>query len=329
VFERLKQADLQLKPSKCFIGLPSLNLLGFKISAAGIETQPEKTEAIALMAAPTTVKQVQRFMGMVNYYKQFIPNLAEIAVPLTDLTKKYVRFEWSSQCQAAFDTLKVALTSAPILIHPDPSQPYVLYTDASDLAVGGILVQEREGQEKVIAYLSHKLTGAALSWPAIEKEAYAILYSLKKFHCYLHGAKFEIHTDHKPLKSLFQDEQKNSKLQRWSIQISEYGAPILYHQGKLNVRADMLSRIASVSPQTTHLEVPKEIPMIWQTDCIDNLEELVKHQVDQFLGEREEAEVLLDESPYFLQDSILYSLAPPFKGAAVQPRCVLPQQYRQ
>ena len=114
-------------------------------------------------------------MGMVNYYKQFIPNLAEIASPLTDLTKKGVAFEWSTRHHQAFVKLKHALTSAPVLAHPDPTRPYTLYTDASNLAVGGILVQKDDlGHEKVIAYLSHKLTGAALSWPAIEKEAYAI-----------------------------------------------------------------------------------------------------------------------------------------------------------
>jgi hypothetical protein len=329
IFERLRQVGLQLKPSKCFIGLPELELLGFRISGRGIETQPEKVEAIAKMNVPTTVKQVQSFMGMVNYYKQFIPNLAVVAAPLTELTKKNVKFRWTDECQNAFEKLKQALCEAPVLIHPDPTQPYVLYTDASDLAVGGILVQKKDGVEKVVAYLSHKLTGAALSWPAIEKEAYAILYSLKKFHCYLYGAQFEIHTDHKPLRSLFQDEQKNSKLQRWSIQISEYGAPIMYHPGKLNVRADMLSRIAVVTPRTSHLETPRDIPMVWDTDCIDDLNELVQRQLAQFPGEREEALIQLDGSPYMLQDQILYSMAPPFKGAGVMPRCVLPQQYRQ
>ena len=331
VFDRLRQHGLQLKPSKCCIGMEKLELLGYIISGEGIQTQPEKVAAIQNLAPPTTVKQVQSFMGMVNYYKSFIPNLAEIAFPLTTLTKKSVRFTWNHEHQQAFDALKTALVQAPILAHPDPSKPYILYTDASDLAVGGILVQDHEGQEKVIAYLSHKLTGSASSWPAIEKEAYAILYSLKKFHCYLYGAKFEIHTDHKPLRSLFQDEQRNSKLQRWAIQISEYGAPIMYHPGKLNIRADMLSRIACVtsSPQTNHLETPKVIPTAWGTDGIDDLEELVRHQIEQFPGEREEAEADIDGSPYLVQDSILYTMSPPFKGAGVLPRAVLPQQYRQ
>ena len=268
VFQRLKQFGLQLKPSKCEIGKDQLDLLGYIISAQGIQPQPEKIEAISQMEPPTTVKGVQSFMGMVNYYRQFIPNMAEISAPLTNLTKKYVRFEWTLECQEAFEQLKQALTQAPVLAHPDLSKPYILYTDASATAVGGILVQEQEGTERVIAYVSHKFTGAAQNWSAIEKEAYAVLYSLKKFHCYLYGAKFEIHTDHKPLKSLFQDEQKNSKLQRWAIQIAEYGAPILYHPGKLNVRADMLSRI-SVAVQTDNTEPPSQIPDIWQADEID------------------------------------------------------------
>ena len=120
------------------------------------------------------------------------------------MTKSNHPFIWGEEQQHAFDTLKQALVSAPILVHPDPSKPYTLYTDASNHAIGAILVQKDEqGFEKVIAYLSHKLSGAQLRWPTIEKEAFAVVYALKKFHCYLWGATFEIHTDHKPLKSLF------------------------------------------------------------------------------------------------------------------------------
>lgn len=330
VLERFRQAGLQLKPSKCHFGLPELDLLGYVVSAKGIRPQPKKIEAIKNLDHPTDVKGVRSFLGVVGYYRQCIPGFAALAMPLTELTKSKQPFIWGPEQQQSFEQLKKALISEPILSHPDPGRPYLLYTDASDKCVGAILVQkDNEGIERVIAYLSHKLSGAQLRWPTIEKEAFGVVYALKKFHPYLWGATFEIHTDHKPLKSLFQSEIKNSKLQRWAIQISEYGAPIKYHQGKLNVRADMLSRIAAVQeiPETI-FETPVDIPTAWETDDID-VQNLVKFQSEQFHDQLIEAQNDEDESPFIVEDGVLYSIAPPYKGATAYPRALLPQQYRQ
>ena len=218
VFERLKQAGLQLKPSKCHFEVPEIELLGFVVSTDGIRPQNAKVVAIADLAPPTDVKAVRSFLGMVGYYRQSVERFATLSLPLTDLTKSKQPFIWGEEQQQAFDALKQALITAPILAHPDTSKPYTLYTDASNKAIGAILVQkDNEGVERVIAYLSHKLSGAQLRWPTIEKEAFGVVYALKKFHPYLWGAIFEIHTDHKPLKSLFTAEIRNTKLQRWAI----------------------------------------------------------------------------------------------------------------
>jgi transposase InsO family protein len=267
---------------------------------------------------------------MAGYYRQFIPGFATLAAPLTDLTKSREPFRWGPEQQEAFDALKTALTQSPILVHPDVSKPYILYTDASNKAVGAILVQkDDEGVEKVISYLSHKLSGAQLNWATIEKEAYAIIYALKKFHAYLWGAKFEIHTDHKPLRSLFQSEIRSSKISRWSQQINEFQAPILYHPGKLNVRADMLSRIAAIEPSTpSPVIVPADIPDVWVTDRID-LQDLARHQKEQFHDAYVEASQETDESPYIVQGSLLYTMAEPSHNAGRYLRLLLPQQFRQ
>jgi hypothetical protein len=167
---------------------------------------------------------------MASYYRNHIPGFSRIALPLTDLTKTKEPFRWGREQQKAFDALKDALTKAPILAHPNFNRPFLLFTDASDQAIGAILVQkDDEGVERVISYLSHKLSGAQLRWSTIEREAYAVVYALKKFHAYLWGARFEIHTDHKPLRCLFQSEIKSTKLARWNALIQEYHAPILYH----------------------------------------------------------------------------------------------------
>jgi len=330
VLERLRQAGLQLKPSKCKFGLSELELLGFMVSGQGIRPLPEKVKAIRNLDHPKDVREVRSFLGMVNYYRQAIPGFATLALPLTQLTQARQPFIWGEEQQRSFDRLKEALTTEPILAHPDPTRPYVLYTDASQHTVGAILVQkDQSGMERVIAYLSHKLSGSQLHWPIIEKEAFAVVFSLKKFHPYLWGSTFEIHTDHKPLKSLFTSEIRNTKLQRWAIQIAEYGAPILYHPGVLNVRPDMLSRIASVQevPETV-FETPTQTPTAWETDHID-LETLRKYQTEQFAEQIAEAEADIDNTPFVMESGVVYSLAPPYKGASAYLRAVLPQQFRQ
>ena len=331
VFERIRTAGLQLKPSKCSFGLTEIELLGHSVSADGIHPLPSRIEAIKNLGPPTNVKAVRSFLGMAGYYRNFIENFATIASPLTDLTKVREPFRWGPEQQRAFDTLKTALVTAPILAHPDVSRPYILYTDASDKAIGAILVQkDDDGVERVISYLSHKLSGAQLRWATIEKEGYALIYSLKRFHAYLWGAKFEIHTDHKPLKSLFQSEIRSTKLNRWSIQIQEYQAPIFYHPGRLNVRADLLSRIAAVEPlvESEIVTAPVDVPDVWMTDRIDP-EELATYQREQFPDAYVEASQDSDESSYIVEGGLLYTMAEPSKNAGRYLRLLLPQQYRQ
>ena len=330
VFERLRKAGLQLKPSKCHFGLSKIELLGHSVSADGIAPLPQRVEAIANLGPPSDVKSVRSFLGMAGYYRQYIPEFATLAMPLTNLTKAKEPFRWGPEEQKAFDALKLALTQAPILAHPDVSRPYILYTDASDKAIGAILVQKDEhGMERVISYLSHKLSGAQLRWATIEKEAYAIIYALKKFHAYLWGSQFEIHTDHKPLRSLFKSEIKSSKLARWSIQIQEYQAPILYHPGKLNIRADMLSRIAAIEPVSQdHVVPPTDVPEVWVTDRID-LRSLAAYQREQFPDAFIEASQDTDETCYVIEGGLLFSMAEPSRNAGRYLRLLLPQQYRQ
>jgi len=327
VLKRLRGAGLQLKPSKCHFGLAEIELLGYRVNADGIRPLGMRVEAIQQLTAPEDVKAVRSFLGMAGYYRQCIPGFATLALPLTELTKHKEPFRWGPEHQEAFDALKTALTQAPILAHPQTDKPYILYTDASDKAIGAILVQkDTEGMERVVSYLSHKLSGAQLNWPTIEKEAYGIVYALKKLHAYLWGADFEIHTDHKPLKSLFFSEIKNSKLQRWAIQISEYGAPILYHPGRLNIRADMLSRIASVQPIGQTI-LPVDVPDVWNTDHIQ-VDELIRLQQKQFEDAYIEAEQDTDEARYTIQEGLLYTMAEPDLKAGRYMRLLLPQQYR-
>ena len=244
VLNRFEEAGLKLKLKKCDFLKEKLKYLGHVISENGIEPNDDNVRAIRDLSVPTTVREVRSFLGAAGYYRKFIENYAKLAKPLTALTRKNQRFYWDEETQQAFDTLKVRLTTAPILAYADPTKPYKLYTDASQYAVGAVLTQEfEEGDDRVIQYISHQLNEGQTKWPCIEREAYAIVYGITKLRHYLLGARFTVFTDHKPLKSLFTSQMKNTKIPRWAILLNEYGCDIQYRSGKNNVRADMLSRI--------------------------------------------------------------------------------------
>ena len=162
------------------------------------------------MVPPKCVREVRSFIGMCSYYRRFIPNFSAIGKPLINLTKKFTKFEWTKECQIAFDFLKESLTTVPILAYPDTCKPYILYTDASDDCIGAFLCQHHDEGEKHIYYLSHKLTASQTKWLTIE-EAFAIFYALEKLDQYLHDADFVIGTDHKPLKCILDSPKQNKK----------------------------------------------------------------------------------------------------------------------
>ena len=253
VFNKIREHGLKMKLKKCNFFQTETKYLGFTINGEGIQPDPEKVEAIREMAAPSNVREVRGFIGTCSYYRRFIPNFSEIAQPLIELTKKFARFKWTVQCQKAFDYLKDSLTVVPLLVYPDTQKPYVLYTDASDTCIGAVLTQkgeDGEGKEveKPIYFLSHKLSDTQCRWSTIEKEAYAIHYSLQKLDHYLHGAEFMVRTDHKPLKYLLESPMQNRKVQMWALSIAGYNCQIEYIEGVANTVADLLSR----TPQGCH-----------------------------------------------------------------------------
>ena len=171
-----------------------------------------------------------------------------------ELTRKFARFKWTAQCQKAFDYLKDSLTVVPLLIYPDTQKPYVLYTDASNTCIGAVLTQRgedgegKEVEKPIYLFFSHKLSDTQCRWSTIEKEAYAIHYSLQKLDHYLHGAEFIVRTDHKPLKYLLESPMQNRKVQMWALSIAGYNCQIECIEGVANTVADLLSR----TPQGCH-----------------------------------------------------------------------------
>ena len=341
VFDRLRSAGLRLKPTKCHIGLKQIKLLGHVVSADGISSDPEKVKAIQLLPTPTNIKQVRCFLGMTGYYRDLIPRYADIAEPLVNLTRKHVRFQWQAQQEEAFNALKRSLISRRIMAAPRLDRPFKLYTDASDVAVGAILVQDDDkGVERVIQYVSHALSPVQRRWACIEREAYAIIYAIEKLRPYLYGAKFLILTDHKPLRSLFTKQMANTRIQRWSILLSEFGAKICYHKGKLNVRADLLFRMPPHTVQPYYVGIVDNedwiSPDALQEDRMEDVLPLIYDGIDlntikaaqekEFPQERMLA--VNEDSDYTLIKGVLYSVGRPNPLAATYPRLMLPKVYR-
>ena len=243
IFDRLRQHGLKLKLKKCAFFQEETGYLGFVINKDGVKPDPGKVKAIRSLPEPRNVREVRGFIGMCSYYRRFIPNFSKIAEPLINLTKKYARFKWNSDCQAAFDYLKESLSVVPLLAYPDTNKPYVLYTDASNNCIGACLTQQTdENEEKPIYYLSHKLSPTQTKWSTIEKEGYAIYYALQKLDHYLHNAKFTIKTDHQPLKYILDSPMQNKKIQLWALCMAGYNCTVQYVKGSDNP-SDLLSRV--------------------------------------------------------------------------------------
>ena len=256
-FQRLREADLKLKNSKCNYFKTHVQYLGHLVSGKGIRPLPEKLDSIKKMPAPTTPKEIKQFLGLVGYYRKFIPRFADIARPMTNLTKQDIPFEWTVQCLAAFELLKEAIITSPILKYPDPNNGYTLFTDASKYAWACVLTQEYQyekgGKEykinNPITFASGLFKGSQMNWAALTKEAFAIYSSIKKLSYYLEDADIVLRSDHLPLKKFLQKNTLNSRVSNLAVEISPYRIKFEYIKGIKNTLADTMSRLIQIDPE--------------------------------------------------------------------------------
>jgi len=246
VLQQIEKCGFKLGLKKCKFASDSVKYLGHVVSKEGIRVDPSKTEAISKATRPRNARQVRSFLGTAGYYRKFIQNFAGIAAPLTNLTKKNTRFKWTHACQQAFETLKLKLTTAPVLSYPHRERRYILHTDASDNAIGAVLNQYNESSkcEQPIAYFSRKLKDTEIKYSISEREALAIYESVKNFQPYLWLQKFKIITDHTALKFLFKNKNTVPRIARWSLYLSDFEYEIEYKCGKAHFVPDYLSRNA-------------------------------------------------------------------------------------
>ena len=345
VFDRLREAGLKLKPTKCYFARNSVNFLGYVVSSSGVSPDPEKLESVRSFPTPNTVKDVRSFLGLCNYYRRFVEGFAKIASPLNHLTRKGVVFEWSSDCEAAFQMLKYRLCSPPILAYPDFSRPFHLYTDASQSAVGFVLGQVIDGKEHVIAYGGRELSLQETRYSTTEREALAVIDGIKRYQPYLFGRKFMVHTDHGSLSWLMKVKDPTGRLARWALQLQQYDFYILHRPGSSNANADALSRRSYSplqkpspdSPSTSVAAIDNVLSSVQRLHSLQrqdpDLAAIIQYLEDAQLplGNSEARTLLLSIDSYYLDESgILFHLWSPSKRrvTSIFSQVVIPSSLR-
>jgi hypothetical protein len=246
VIRRLRDAKLTVNAKKCQLFRSSLKYLGFIVDEHGLGTDPDKVAAMVSYPVPKTSTEIKRFVGMCSWYRRFIPHFSTLMSPINALLtgkRKRQKTEWTPEAQEAFQKIKDALVSAPVLSSPDFSKPFVIQTDASNTGLGAVLTQDLDGDERVIAYASRSLTKAERNYSVTERECLAVLFALEKFRPYVEGTHFTIVTDHYSLLWLNRMKDPAGKLARWSVKLNQFSFDLVHRKGKLNVVPDALSRL--------------------------------------------------------------------------------------
>ena len=238
VLQMLREKKLYAKLSKCEFWLKEVSFLGYIVSAEGMRVDLTNIEAVVNWKPPRNVTKVRSFLGLAGYYRRFVKGFFIIGSPLTNLLRKGIKFQWTDKCQNSFEQLKGMLVEAPVLTQPTLRKEYTLYSDASCIGLGRVLMQDG----KVVAYASKKLKPHEQNYPTHDLELVVVLFALKIWRHYLYGEKCRIYTDHKSLKYLLTQKELNLRQQRWLELFKDYDYIIDYHPGKANVVADALSR---------------------------------------------------------------------------------------
>ncbi|KAK0637673.1 Transposon Tf2-12 polyprotein [Lasiodiplodia hormozganensis] len=253
VLTRLRKAGLQPDPKKCEFEVTETKFLGLIVTRDGIKMDPVKVKAILDWEAPKTLHGVQSFLGLCNYYRRFVRGYSIIAKPLTDLTKKDQGFQWSPQCQAAFEALKQAMSSDPVLKYFDPTKTIYIEVDSSDYVSGGFMMQkDDEGRLHPVAYFSKKLSPTECNYTIYDKELLAIVRAFEEWRpeCVGTAVPIQVFSDHETLKSFLQAKKLSRRQVRYALMLQDYNFEILPIPGKENLRADALSRREQDLPQS-------------------------------------------------------------------------------
>lgn len=259
VFKRLNKLNMRVNLNKCEFMVNVIEYCGYRIDRNGIHKCVNKVEAITKMPAPSSVEEVRTFSGMVNFYGRFIENLSGLMHPLYELLKSDGEFKWDKKCQSAFEKVKAEMQSEKVLCHFDPSLPVILATDASPVGVGATLSHRYpDGSERPIQHASQSLSEVQRKYSQIDKEAYAAIFGVKKFHQFLYGRKFTLILDNKPIMQIFSPQKglptlTATRMQHYAIFLEAYEFNTEYRKSADHANVDALSRLP-VADCIAHVE---------------------------------------------------------------------------
>ena len=243
-----KNSDLKLRRDKCHFGYTEVEFLGHSLTRQGYKPLSSNVLRIQQQSRPSDVKELMSFLGLVNYYRDFQPELSRIAAPLYYLTRKGFTWNWNEDCERSYQRLCHALTKIPVVLaYPDWSKPFHLEVDASDNAIGGMLAQEgRNGKLQPISFFYSTLNGAQRKYSVCEKEAWAMVVASRKLSKYLYAAeRVIISSDHNTLLWLRQKRDPRGKFARWLLELEGLNYVVKYRRGSENLAADYFSRSAN------------------------------------------------------------------------------------
>ena len=278
VFQRFRAHNLKISPDNCDFFRMKVQFLGHIVSKDGLEVDPSKIEAVQIFPVPRNQTEVKSFLGLASYYWRFVPKFAEIARPLHKTSETSTKFERTIGAQDAFESLKLKLTSTPILAFPCLKEPFIHYTDASQFAMGDVLAQVQDGKERAICYASRSLSKSQTKYSATRRELLALVPFTRHFHHYLLGQKVTIVTDHSVLQWLHSFKDPDEITARWLEKLAPFDYEVPHRPGKSIGHADGLSRIPPNSINAIETDLPstvpqKEIPNV--ADVISNYQEVI------------------------------------------------------
>ena len=338
----LEQAGFTVGPEKCEFFKKEVTFCGYRVSQDGVKPMEKNVKAVLEAPEPTNISELKSFLGMINYYQNYLPALATVVEPIHKLLRKDAPWNWENEQQQAFETAKKMLSEAPLLVHFDPTQKIVVHTDASPYGLGSVLSHIFTDEiEKPVCFASRSLSKAERNYGHIEKEGLALVFAVKKFHHYLFGHKFTIFTDHKPLLGLFGEnkgipDRSAARIARWALLLSGYDYKLEYRQGSMNGNADALSRLPlsgedeeeSQQVVGVHMMELSHSPVTEEEVRVETAEDKILSLVMKYISEGWRAEVVKEEGlkPYLTRKNELST-----EGGCVLwgGRVVIPEKLRQ